>query len=246
MRNSNVVYNKIEKMTDGVAYEGATATYKGIGLKLLYYIGITLVGAILGIVLLFKMPNVLVVGCVVSGLITLICAIIAMSSPKASLVAGTIYCLFEGVFVGAVSLLFEALVGGIIITAVLGTLSIVLVVGILYATGLIKATKGFYKFLIMFGLGFILCSLLTALLSLFPAFNGIFNNFGVIVLVEVISLLLASFYLIADLHQATVIVENGSPKVYEWMAAFGLAYTVIWIYIQVLRLVAVIASNNKN
>lgn len=246
MRNSNIVYNKIEQMKESVTYEGATATYKGIGLKLLYYIGITLVGAILGIVLLFKAPDLLVSGSIVAAIVTLICAIIAMSSPKASFVAGTIYCLFEGVFVGAVSLLFEGIVSGIIITAVLGTISIVLVIGILYATGLIKVTNGFYRFLIMFGLGFVLCSLLVGLLSLFPAFNGIFNNFGVIVLVEVISLLLASLYLISDLHQATLIVENGSPKVYEWMAAFGLAYTVIWIYIQVLRLVAVIASKNNN
>lgn len=246
MRNSNIVYNKIEKMNEEVAYEGATATYKGIGLKLLYYIGITVVGAILGIVLLFQAPDLLISGSIVAGIVTLICAIIAMSSPKASFVAGTIYCLFEGIFVGAVSLLFEGIVSGIIITAVLGTLSIVLVIGILYTTGLIKVTNGFYRFLLMFGIGFILCSLLLGLLSLFPAFNSIFSNFGVIVLVEAISLLLASLYLIADLHQATLIVENGSPKVYEWMAAFGLAYTVIWIYIQVLRLIAVIASNNNN
>lgn len=246
MRNSNIVYNKIEKMNEEVAYEGATATYKGIGLKLLYYIGITVVGAILGIVLLFQAPDLLISGSIVAGIVTLICAIIAMSSPKASFVAGTIYCLFEGVFVGAVSLLFEGIVSGIIITAVLGTLSIVLVIGILYTTGLIKVTNGFYRFLLMFGIGFILCSLLLGLLSLFPAFSGIFSNFGVIVLVEAISLLLASLYLIADLHQATLIVENGSPKVYEWMAAFGLAYTVIWIYIQVLRLIAVIASKNNN
>lgn len=245
MRKSNIVYNKIEKMTDGIAYEGAQATYKGIGAKVFYYIGMTLIGALLGIIFLFTNPSLVVVASIFSGIVTFICALLAMSSPKTSLVAGTIYCLFEGIFVGAISLLFELAIGGVVITAVLGTLSVVLVVGVLYASGIVKATRGFYKFLIMFSLGFIVCSLLTFILSLFPAFDGILNNFGIIIIVELISVFIASLYLVSDLHQATMLVENGSPKEYEWMAAFGLAYTVIWIYIEVLRLVAVISTDRN-
>ncbi len=245
MRKSNIVYNKIEEMTDGIVYEGTQATYKGIGAKVFYYIGMTLIGALLGILFLFTNPNLLIVTSIFSGIVTFICALLAMSSPKTSLVAGTIYCIFEGVFVGAISLLFELAIGGIVITAVLGTLSVVLVVGVLYATGIVKATRGFYKFLIMFSLGFIVCSFLTFILSLFPAFNGILNNFGVIIIVELLSVFIASLYLVIDLQQATMIVENGAPKQYEWMAAFGLAYTVIWIYIEILRLVAMISSDRN-
>lgn len=243
-KKSNPVFNKIEQM-DYVG-EYTSATYKGIGAKVLVYVLITLIGAGLGIFLLYNNPNALIGVLAISGILTFICALLAMSMPRASMIAGTLYCLFEGVFVGVLSLLFEALIGGVIITAILGTLSIVLVVGIMYITGLVKAGTGFMKFLLMFSIGFIISMLLTFILSLFPAFSGIFDNIGVTILVSVASLLLASLFLFADFRQATSLVESGAPKEYEWLAAFGIAYTVIWIYIEVLRLVAIIASKADN
>lgn len=246
MKRSNPVYTKIEKMEEQYAGSYAAASYKGIGVKVLVYLLITLIGAGLGIYFLFNNPSALY-GCLLfSGLLTFIFALLAMSIPKTSMICGTLYCLFEGIFIGVLSLLFEAMIGGIILAAALGTLSVVGVVSVLYFTGLVKVGNGFYKFLFMFAIGFIVTNILMLILSLFPAFNNLFDSYGVILLVSAISVLLASLFLLSDLKQATTLVESGAPKEFEWMVAFGIAYTVLWLYIEILRILAIILARSDN
>jgi uncharacterized YccA/Bax inhibitor family protein len=68
------------------------------------------------------------------------------------------------------------------------------------------------------------------------------NNTGLVILVSLIVLLYGAFMLAMDFEQVNMIVSNGFDKRYEWMAALGLMVTIIWIYIEVLRLLAILSS----
>ena len=150
-----------------------SASYRGIGVKTLLYIVITIIGAALGIYMFINNPNAYVTTLIISGILTFVCALLAMSVPKASMICGSLYCLFEGAFIGILSLLIESLYqgyGSIVITAALGTISVVLVVCVLYFTGLIKVTNGFMRFLFMAGFGFMISMLFLFILQLYYIF----------------------------------------------------------------------------
>ncbi len=240
IRSSNPVFKKLKGM-EYDAYEYKEATYVGVGLKVLYYLLITFVGAIVGLYLMIANPNFFTVLLVVSGLIGFISALVAMRNHKLSLIFGSIYCLCEGLFLGVISMLFEAIVPGVILTAVVATLSIVLVSAVMFMSGLVKVTKKFYKFLIMVSIGFIITMLLMTLLQLFNLVT--FSSPALVMGIGAISVIIASLYLILDIEQAYQLVANKGPKEMEWMVSFGISYTVLWIYVEVLRIAFILLAN---
>lgn len=254
MRTSrNPVFNKVNNLSQDAdanvrAGEGGqvlieNATYVGVGLKILYFLVISIVSAFAGLFLFSIYPELFVVILIASLFTGFISAILAMSQFKLSLVFGTLYCIGEGMFLGLLSAIAEAAMPGILISVVAATLSVVLVSGLLFVTKLIKVTSKFYRFLMTMGIGFIITVLLINILSWVGLIDGsnIFLNIGI----SAISVLIASFVLISDLEQAYQLVNNGGPKACEWMVAFGISYTVLWIYIELLRL-AIIIFGNRN
>ena len=243
IRNSgNPVFKQINKME----YEQTgmqAATYSGVGLKTLYYLIVTVAGVFLGLFLLYNNPDALVIALVPSLIVGLISAIVAMRSYKLALVFGTIYCLCEGLVLGLLSLLCEEFYPGIVITTVAVTMSIVLVCALCFITGLVKITKKFYRFLTIFALGFMVSMLLMFIFSLLGFLVEI--SWPVYLLIGGMSCLLATFFLMADMDQAYQLVTNGGPKEFEWMVSFGIAYTVLWIYLEVLRFLVVIMGHRN-
>ena len=92
------------------------------------------------------------------------------------------------------------------------------------------------------------CNALASLISFLINPNNILiaalsNNIGLVILINVLVLLYGAFMLAMDFEQVNAIVANGFDKRYEWTAALGLMVTLIWIYIEVIRLLAILASN---
>ena len=177
----------------------------------------------------------------ISGIGTFILSLLSMISNKVCKVTGPLYCLFEGCFIGLVSYALSFALEGAVTMAILSTIAVFAVVAVLYLTNLVKVGNGFMRFLLIFSVGFILSQLLFLLISMF---TGIEYSFGITALISLASVFIATLYLFFDMENIRRIVEGGYPKEYEWTASFGLAFTLIWLYVELLRIIAIFANRD--
>ena len=149
---------------------------------------------------------------------------------------------WEGVFVGGISAAFESAYDGIVAQAVLGTLGAFTAMLVLYKTGVIRATPKFTKMLLIAGAGYFVFILLNLLVSVFAG-NSIYNS-PLGFLVAGVGVVLASLFLVLDFDFVEQGIRNGLPREYAWTAAFGLTVTLVWLYIEILRLLAILRGDN--
>jgi len=161
-----------------------------------------------------------------------------------------VYAAFEGVFVGAFSKVVESVFaqpdsqpGGLVIGAVLGTMAAVAGTLAAYKFFNIKVGTRFRKWVIAAGLGFVAVSMLDLVLSFFGSSFG-WNSFGAMgLLSSVIGLGLGVLFLILDFDFVERGIAAGLPERESWRAAFGLTVTIVWIYIEMLRILAILRGD---
>jgi uncharacterized YccA/Bax inhibitor family protein len=151
-----------------------------------------------------------------------------------------LYALLEGLALGGISAVFEKTYHGIALQAVGLTLGVLFVMLVAYKTGLIRATQGFKIGVIAATGGIAVFYLVEMILSFlfhfqFSAINGggylgiAFSLFVVVI---------AALNLVLDFDMIETGVNGGAPKYMEWYGAFGLMVTLIWLYLEMLRLLA--------
>ncbi len=192
-------------------------------------------------------PNILVVGTgigFVGGFITYLILLFKRPENPAKLMIT--YAVFEGLLIGGFSLMFEAMYSGIVFQAALGTVCITGTMYGLYATRIIKATPMFTKILMTLAGGIMLLYFVSIIFYFLPGnFTVPFlhSSGPVGILITVAILAVASFLLIVNFDFIEKGIQQRSPKVGEWWGAFGLLVTIVWIYIEMLRLLAKVRSN---
>ena len=154
------------------------------------------------------------------------------------------YAAVEGLFIGAFSKAIEAQFGsGIVMGAVAGTFAAVAGTLAAYKFFNIRVSPTFRKWVVAAMFGFVAVALLDLVLSLFNASFG-FNGFGPLGLISsIIGLGLGVLMLILDFDFVERGIEAGLPERESWRAAFGLTVTIIWIYIELLRILAILRGN---
>ncbi len=154
------------------------------------------------------------------------------------------YAALEGLFIGAFSKVLEATFGGgLVVGAVLGTMAAVGGTLAAYKFFNIRVTPTFRKWVVGAMLGFVALALLDVVLGLFGSSFG-FNGFGPMgLLSSVIGLGLGVLMLILDFDFVERGIEARLPENESWRAAFGLTVTIIWIYIELLRILAILRGD---
>ena len=154
------------------------------------------------------------------------------------------YAVVEGVFVGAFSKALEGMFGdGLVVGAVLGTMAAVGGTLAAYKFFNIRVSPTFRKWVVGAMIGFVAVSLLDLVLSMFGSSFG-FNGFGPMgLLSSVIGLGLGVLLLILDFDFVERGIAAGLPERESWRAAFGMTVTIIWIYIELLRILAILRGD---
>ncbi len=154
-----------------------------------------------------------------------------------------IYALLEGLFVGAVSAYyndaFDKFAPGIVMTAVALTIGVVIAMYLLYSFRIIKATQKFKAIVITATFGIAIFYLIAFSLSFFGItipFLHEGSTIGIIFSLLVVGL--AALNLILDFDMIETGSQMGAPKFMEWYGAFGLLVTVVWLYLEILRLLS--------
>jgi len=153
------------------------------------------------------------------------------------------YAAVEGVFIGGISHVFELSYPGIVVQAVLGTLGTFAAMLALYKFKVIRATPKFQRILLIAGAGYLVFALLNLGLALFTG-NSAYDVTGLGLLISAFGVGLAALFLVLDFDYVDQGIRNGLPERYAWTAAFGLIVTLVWLYIEILRLLAILRGDN--
>jgi uncharacterized YccA/Bax inhibitor family protein len=154
------------------------------------------------------------------------------------------YAVAEGVFVGGISKVLDAAYPGVVVGAVLGTVAAFAGTLTAYKVLDIKVSDKFRKGVVAAMFGFVAVSLLDFVLHFFGADFG-FNSFGMVGLISsIVGVVLGVLMLILDFDYVERAVAAGAPERESWRAAFGLTVTIVWLYIELLRILAILRGND--
>lgn len=164
-------------------------------------------------------------------------AIVTAFRPRLAIVTGPIYALTMGVAIGAISHVYDARFEGIVLQAILATAAVFIVMLVLFVTRTIRVTRRLRSIVIGATLGIALFYLVSIVLSLFDvAIPLVWDSGPIGILFSVVVVGIAAFNLLLDFDLIERGVLAGAPSHLEWYGAFGLMVTIVWMYIEILRL----------
>ena len=265
--HSNPVLTRLSRVWERT--QTNAATYTGIASKTTYFLLVTLIGMLAQLLvkaamagepvwqtlkvyerftLSLSMKEAVIVGVVL--VVGLIAELLGIFARKTIPVTGTLYAASQGYVISFI--VFKVLTGYeyLGLEALLLTVAVVAVMSWLYSSGLVTGGKKFRAVLLSLLLGSIGFGVLSFLGTLIPAtrpfVQAMLQNSALSIALDVVGLVIAALFLISDFVLIDTCVKEGYPKEYEWSAAFGLVFTVIWIYLKILDLLMQFAGKKDD
>ncbi len=246
MRSSNpVMTGKIYEKA-GIAVSGETMTINGtinkIGLMLLLVLAAAsytwnmVMGADPG------GANTMAIIGAIGGFIM---AMVTIFRPRSSGYTAPVYAILEGMFLGAISAVINARYPGVAFQAVLLTIGTLFSMLFLYRSGRIRATPKFRRGVMMATGAIFFAYLISWIMSMFGMPMGFMHSSGPLGIgINLVIIVVAALNLIMDFDFIERGAQAGAPKYMEWYGAFGLMVTLVWLYIEFLRLLSRFAGRN--
>jgi uncharacterized YccA/Bax inhibitor family protein len=155
------------------------------------------------------------------------------------------YAVLEGLALGTLSHYYESFYPGIVSQAVIGTIAAFAGVLFMYRSGRLRATPQFTRAVMGAAIGYFILGFVSLIASFFGVGKGygFYGVSGLGLLLAVAGVALASFFLVLDFDQIEKGVAAGVPEKESWRASFGLMVTIVWLYLEVLRLLSILRND---
>ncbi|MEU6344832.1 Bax inhibitor-1/YccA family protein [Streptomyces sp. NPDC046977] len=180
-----------------------------------------------------------------AGLVAFVLYVIQMFKrrPVPGLILG--YAAFEGIALGIISEMYNTVWSGAPVQAVLGTMAVFAGMLVAYRTRLIRVTRRYYRIGMGIAVGFLILIVINLIAAAIGGGDGLgLRSGGLGIAVGVIGVLLGAFFLSLNFKEIEDGVRYGAPANEAWWAAFGLTLSLIWIYLELLRLIAILRGDD--
>jgi len=216
------------------ATRGTGATVQGIALITLLYLDFVVSAAMMA----WQHSELFALHIIVLSFAGLGVGLLISYFPKRASLLGPVYAILEGFLIGVYSMLLESRYPGIVMEAATCTFGIAFACAVLYGSGIVKVTDKFMKivFTLTAGIATIYLIDLVAWFAFDTNVPLLHENSKTGIIVSFIIICIATMLLFADYEMATRAVEMGVDAKYEPYYAFGLTVTLIWLYLEILRL----------
>lgn len=246
-KSSNPAFKGFTKSVSAVGSQQGIMTMNGTINKSMILLFTIIVTASITWRSIFEADNPsLAMGLMMTGLIVgLIFSLVTIFKKEWSMVTAPVYAIFEGLFLGGISAFFEAMYPGIVLKSVMLTFGTFGIMLFAYRTGVIKPTKKFMMGVVGATGAIALIYFVDILLGMFGVNMPMIHSNGIFgIIFSLVVVTIAALNLILDFKFIEDGVNMGAPKFMEWYASFGLMVTLVWLYIEILRLVSILQGRD--
>ncbi len=223
-------------------------TYDDVIMKTAACLGAVLVGAAVTLVVAEGLAYMLMIVGALGGFVLALVNTFKKQPSPALILA---YAALEGLFLGGLTRILDGIYPGVGLQAVIGTLSVFAVTLVLFKNGKVRATPKAIRFFMIATIGYAVFALVNMVMMWTGAVDSPFGLrtefeiFGIPlgVFIGVLAIGLAAFALIMDFTSIEAGVRSGAPQRFSWTAAFGLTVTLVWLYVEIIRLLAILRGD---
>ncbi|WP_426224990.1 Bax inhibitor-1/YccA family membrane protein [Pseudarthrobacter sp. DSP2-3-2b1] len=218
-------------------------TYDDVIVKTAACLGVLLVGAAVTMFVSMGLASLLMIVGALGGFVLALVNTFK-KQPSPALILG--YAGLEGLFLGGLTRVLDTMYPGVGLQAVIGTLSVFTVTLLLFKSGKVRATPKAMKFFMIALVGYALFSVVNLVMMMTGLTSEPFGlRSGIIgVVIGILAIGLAAFSLVMDFTSIEAGVQAGAPQRFSWTAAFGLTVTLVWLYVEIIRVLAILRGED--